>query len=109
MAAPLSGSNSACLRTRITQFEESSCPPKSCPRAVSARVAAQGTGRARGVGRQAPYARAVATVDIAELALEIGFLAGHYAVADDEREGHHRHRQPEAVEGNGQADEPQYH
>src|SRR5262249_38687842 len=30
----------------------------------------------------AAYARAVATVDIAELALEIGFLAGHYAVAD---------------------------
>src|SRR5262249_47607794 len=35
----------------------------------------------------AAYARAVATVDIAELALEIGFLAGHYAVADDEGEG----------------------
>src|SRR5215472_13256523 len=30
----------------------------------------------------APYARAVAAVDIAEFALEIGFLAGHDAVAD---------------------------
>ena len=46
----------------------------------------------------APYARAVATIDIAELALEIGFLAGHYAVADDEREGHQRQQQPEIVE-----------
>jgi len=36
----------------------------------------------------APYARAVATVGIAELALEIVFLADHNAVADDEREGH---------------------
>ena len=42
--------------------------------------------------RQEPYARAVATVDIAELALEIGFLAGHYAVADDEREWRQHHQ-----------------
>jgi hypothetical protein len=34
-----------------------------------------------------PDARAVATVDITELALEIDFLAAHYAVADDERQG----------------------
>src|SRR5262249_28293671 len=40
-----------------------------------------------GALQPAPYAPAVATVDIAELALEIGFLAGHYAVADDEGEG----------------------
>src|SRR5262245_2652383 len=108
---PLSGSNSACLRTRITQFEESSCPPKSCPRAVSARAAAQGTGRALGVGRQAlqpaPYARAVATVDVTELTLEIGFLAGHHAVAYDEREGDQHHQQPEIVERDSQADETQ--
>src|SRR6266704_2278112 len=32
-----------------------------------------------------------------------------YTVADDKREGHQRRRQPEAVEGNGQADEPQHH
>ena len=46
----------------------------------------------------APYARAVATIDIAELALEIGFLSGHDAVADDEREGQQGNQQPEIVE-----------
>src|SRR5215471_681210 len=51
----------------------------------------------------APYARAVATVDVTELALEIGFLAGHDAVADDEREGHQHHQQPEVVERDRQA------
>src|SRR5215813_9929089 len=55
----------------------------------------------------APYTRAVATVDIAELALEIGFLAGHYAVADDEREGDQHHQQPEIIERDSQADETQ--
>src|SRR5262249_35570866 len=64
-------------------------PPKSCPRAVSARAAAQGTGRALGVGRQAlqpaPYPRVVAAIDVPELALEIGFLAGDHIVADYKR------------------------
>jgi hypothetical protein len=49
----------------------------------------------------APYARAVATVDITELALEIGFLAGYNAVADDERKEHQHHQQPEIVERDG--------
>src|SRR5579859_7144225 len=57
----------------------------------------------------APHPRAVAAIDIAELALEIGFLAGDDAVADDEDEGHQRQQEPEAVEGNGQADQPQHH
>src|SRR6516225_1996489 len=57
----------------------------------------------------APYARAVATVDITELALEIGFLAGHNAVADDERKGHQHHQQPEILERDGQADQTQEH
>src|SRR5882757_5389365 len=65
------------------------------------------------LGRQAlqpaPYPRAVAAIDVSELALEIGFLAGDHTVADDKREGHQPHQQPEAVEGNGQADEPQHH
>jgi hypothetical protein len=47
---------------------------------------------------------AVATVDITELAFEVGFLAGHYAVADDQREGHQHHQQPEIVERDCQAD-----
>src|SRR3982074_1050929 len=57
----------------------------------------------------APYARAVATVDITELALEIGFLAGHDAVADDEREGHQHQQQPEIVERDGQAEQAAEH
>jgi hypothetical protein len=57
-----------------------------------------------GALQPAPYARVVATVDSTELALEIGFLAGHNAVADDERKGHHHHQQPEIVERDGQAD-----
>ena len=57
----------------------------------------------------APHTRAVVAIDVTELALEIGFLAGDYAVADDEGEGCQCQQQPEAVEGNGQADEPQHH
>src|SRR5215471_5004176 len=57
----------------------------------------------------APYARAVAAVDIAEFALEIGFLAGHDAIADDERERHQHHQQPEIVERDSQADQTQEH
>ena len=49
------------------------------------------------------------TIDITEPALEIGFLAGHYAVTDDEREGHQHHQQPEIVERDGQADQTQEH
>src|SRR5262249_2342253 len=51
----------------------------------------------------------VRRIVVAELALEIGFLAGDYAVTDDEGEGHQRQQQPEAVQGNGQADEPEHH
>jgi hypothetical protein len=36
----------------------------------------------------APYVQAIAIIDIAELAAEIGFLVGHDAVVDDECEGH---------------------
>ena len=57
----------------------------------------------------APHTRAVATIDITELAPQIGFLAGHYAVADDQREGHKHHRQPEIIERDGQADLTQEH
>src|SRR5215472_14039414 len=34
----------------------------------------------------APHTRAVVAIDVAELALEIGFLTRYYAVADDEGE-----------------------
>jgi hypothetical protein len=63
----------------------------------------------QGALQPASYAQAVATIDITELALEIGFLAGHYAVADDEREEHQYHQQPEIVERDGQADQTQEH
>src|SRR5215470_9664452 len=59
----------------------------------------------QGALQPAPYARAVATVDVTELALEIGLFAGHYAVVDDEREGHQHHQQPQIVERDGQADQ----
>jgi hypothetical protein len=49
----------------------------------------------------APDTRAVVAIDVAELALEIGFLAGDYPVANNEDEGHQRQQQPEAVKGNG--------
>src|SRR5262249_34776119 len=65
--------------------------------------------QASGALQPAPHARAVATVSITELALEIGFLAGYYAVADDEREGHQHYQQPEIVERDGQADQTQEH
>src|SRR5215813_14057135 len=55
----------------------------------------------------AAYARALAAVDITEPALEIGFLAGHYAVTDDEREGHQHQQEPEIVERDGQAGQAQ--
>jgi hypothetical protein len=58
----------------------------------------------RGALQPAPYTQAVVAVEIAELALEIGFLAGHDAVADDQREGHQHLQQPEIVERDGQAD-----
>jgi len=59
----------------------------------------------RGPLQPAPYARAVATVDITELELEINFLAGHYAIVDDERERQQHQQQPEIVERDGQADQ----
>ena len=48
-------------------------------------------------------------VYITALALQIGFLAGHYGVADDEREGHQHDQQPEIVERDSQADQTQEH
>ena len=57
----------------------------------------------------APHAGAVGAIDLAEYALEIGFLPRDHAVADDEGEGHERHQRPEAVEGDGETGEPQHH
>jgi len=68
-----------------------------------------GSADAWGTVKPAAYSRPVATVDITELALEIGFFAGHYAVADDEREGHQHHQHLDIVERNGQADQAQEH
>src|SRR5579859_4158367 len=57
----------------------------------------------------ASYARAVAAIDIAELAREIGFLSGYDTVSDHEHERYQRHQQPKAVECDGQADLSQEH
>jgi hypothetical protein len=68
-----------------------------------------GRGSMRQALQPAPYSRAIAPVDITELSLEMGFFAGHYAVADNKREGHQDHRQPEIVERNGQAKQTDEH
>jgi hypothetical protein len=57
----------------------------------------------------APHAGAVAAIDLAEPALEIGFLPRDHAVTDHEGEGHERHQEPGAVEGDGETDERQHH
>src|SRR4029450_8745780 len=59
--------------------------------------------------KPAPHARAVPAIDIAELALEIGFLVGHHTKADDEGEGHKHRKKPEIVKAKGKSDEPQHH
>src|SRR5437879_6135355 len=46
----------------------------------------------------------IAEIDVAELALEIGFLAGDHAVTDDEIEQHQRSEDPQTVEGDSEAD-----
>src|SRR5215471_4947247 len=73
------------------------------------RVAALSATRRIRALQPAPHARAVGTVNITELALKIGFFAGDYAVANDEREGHQHYQKPEIVERNGQADQTQEH
>src|SRR5258708_38201581 len=57
----------------------------------------------------APYAPAVGAIDITELAFEIGLLAGHDTVADDEREGHQHEQPPDIVERDGEADQDSEH
>src|SRR5262249_30019215 len=57
----------------------------------------------------AAHARLVAEIAVAELAREMGFLAGDYAVADDEIERDQREQQPQAVERDGEPDQPQHH
>src|SRR5262249_13850009 len=46
----------------------------------------------------------IAEIDVAELALEIGFLAGDHAVTDDEIEQHQRSEDPQTVEGDSDSD-----
>ena len=49
------------------------------------------------------YARALVTVAVAELAVEIGFVLSHYAAPAYEREEHQQHQQPKIAENDGQA------
>src|SRR5262249_47401566 len=51
----------------------------------------------------------IAEIDVAELALEIGFLAGDHTVTDDEIEQHQRREDPQTVEGNREADQAKEH
>jgi hypothetical protein len=50
--------------------------------------------RERAWSQPTAHAGLIAEIDVAELALEISFLAGDHAVTDDEIEGHQRHDDP---------------
>src|SRR6516164_3146250 len=95
-------------RLRYPSADASTPPP--VPHASSGDTILFCSGSA-GLGalQPAPYARAVARIDITGRALEIGFLAAHYPVADDEREGYQHHQQLETVERDRQADQTQEH
>src|SRR5262249_42564913 len=65
--------------------------------------------RERACSQPAANAGLVAEIDVAELALEIVFLAGDHAVTDDEIEQHQRHEDPQTVEGHREADQAKDH
>src|SRR5215831_4788171 len=65
--------------------------------------------RERAWSQPAANAGLIAEIDVAELALEIGFLAGDHAVTDDEIEQHQRHEDPQTVEGDREADQAKGH
>src|SRR3981189_286010 len=65
-------------------------PHLSAAHSPGATIAAR-TGHSRRL-QPAPYARAALAVGVAQLALEIGFLASHHAVANGEGEGHEHHQ-----------------
>src|SRR5262245_48149509 len=65
--------------------------------------------RERTCSQPAANAGLVAEIDVAELALEIGFFAGDHAVTDDEIEQHQRREDPQTVEGDSEADQAKNH
>src|SRR5215471_7568815 len=67
------------------------------------------TARTRAWSQPTAHAGLIAEVDVAELALEIGFLAGDHAVTDDEIEQHQRREDPQTVEGDREADQAKHH
>src|SRR5262249_25001784 len=65
--------------------------------------------RERACSQPAANAGLVAEIDVAELALEIGFFAGDHAVTDDEIEQHQRSEDPQTVESDSEADQAKNH
>jgi hypothetical protein len=65
--------------------------------------------RERAWSQPTAHAGLIAAIDVAELALEIGFLPGDHAVTDDEIEGHQRRDDPQTVEGDREADQAKDH
>src|SRR5258708_16697549 len=57
----------------------------------------------------APHTRAVAAIDIAELALKIRFLAGDYTVAADKSERNQRHQHPQPIQPHAPTPKPPPH
>src|SRR5262252_2000751 len=67
------------------------------------------TARTRAWSQPTAHAGLIAEIDVAELALEIGFLAGDHAITDDEIEQHQRREDPQTVEGDREADQAKDH
>src|SRR5262249_23608266 len=86
--------------------------PTISPSAMKIWAEAEGIARSnreRPSSQQAANAGLVAETGVAELALEIGFLAGDHAVTDDEIKQHQRHEDPQTVEGDREADQAKDH
>src|SRR6516164_5253161 len=67
------------------------------------------TARTHAWSQPTAHAGLIAEIDVAELALEIGFLAGDHTVTDDEIEQHQRREDPQTVEGDREADQAKDH
>jgi len=93
------------MSTRPNLIEK---PLDHLPGAMKIWAKAEGIARSnreRAWSQPAANAGLIAEIDVAELALEIVFLAGDHAVTDDEIEQHQRSEDPQTVEGDREADQ----
>src|SRR6516165_975326 len=97
------------MSTRPNLIEK---PLDHLPGAMKIWAKAEGIARSnreRAWSQPAANAGLIAEIDVAELALEIVFLAGDHAVTDDEIEQHQRSEDPQTVEGDREADQAKDH